>query len=413
MKRDGMRTVENGIGQPVRRKEDWRLLTGRGCYVDDLAPANLAHAVIVRSPHAHARLVAVDTRAAHATPGVLAVLTGANYLADGLGAIPHGAGLMGPPDLQARPRGLPPTSTDHYPLASDRARFVGEPLAVVVAETITQAKDASERLEIDYDVLTPVVRAADALKPGAPRLWDDPLGNLRIDIEAGDAAATAAAFARATHVVRLDTWIQRVTGVPMEPRTNIAEYDAASGCFTLHSGSGRGVAKLRLDLAQILGVPPERVRVVCQDMGGNFGTRNFFYPEYALLAWAAHRTGRPVKWTCERGEAFLSDYQGRDLTVEAELALDARGNFLALRASNLSNAGAHSASHVPLSKGASIITSVYRFPTAHVRARAVLSNTPPTTPYRSAGRPEAIFAIERLVDLAAQSLGRDRVALRR
>src|SRR5262249_35896560 len=183
MRRDGMRTVENGIGQPVRRKEDWRLLTGRGYYVDDLAPANLAHAVIVRSPHAHARLVSVDTSVAHATPGVLAVLTGADYLADGLGPIPHRAGLMRPPDVQARHRGLPPTATDHYPLASDRARFVGEPVAVVVAETIAQAKDASERLEINYDVLTSVVRAGDALQPGAPRLWDDPPGHRPNDIE--------------------------------------------------------------------------------------------------------------------------------------------------------------------------------------------------------------------------------------
>src|SRR5262245_37099817 len=168
MKRDGMRTVENGIGQPVRRKEDWRLLTGRGCYVDDLAPANLAHAVIVRSPHAHARLVSVDTSVAHATPGVLSVLTGADYLADGLGQIPHRAGLMRPPDLQARPRGLPPTSTDHYPLASDRARFVGEQVAVVVAETIAQAKDASERLEVDYGVLTPDDSEAGALRHSCP-----------------------------------------------------------------------------------------------------------------------------------------------------------------------------------------------------------------------------------------------------
>jgi aerobic carbon-monoxide dehydrogenase large subunit len=408
-----MRTIENGIGQLVRRKEDWRLLTGPGCYVDDLAPANLAHALIVRSPHAHARLVSVDMRGAHATPGVLAVLTGGDYLADGLGPIPHGAGLMRPPDLQARHRGLPPNSTDHYPLASDRARFVGEPVAVVVAETIAQAKDASERLEIDYEVLTSVVRAADALKPGAPRLWDDPPGNLRIDIEAGDAAATAAAFARATHVVRLDTWIQRVTGVPMEPRTNIAEYDAASGCFTLHSGSGRGVAKLRLDLAQVLGVPPERVRVVCQDMGGNFGTRNFFYPEYALLAWAAHRTGRPVKWTCERGEAFLSDYQGRDLTVEAELALDADGTFLAIRGRNLSNLGAYAASFVSLQKGLGLMSGAYRIPAAYFQGVGAVTNTAPTTPYRSAGRPEVIFVLERLIDRAADELGLDPVALRR
>jgi carbon-monoxide dehydrogenase large subunit len=397
----------------VRRKEDWRLLTGQGCYVDDLAPANLAHAVIVRSPHAHARLVSVDTSVVHAAPGVLAVLTGADYLADGLGPIPHRAGLMRPPDLQARSRSLPPTSTDHYPLASDRARFVGEPVAVIVAETIAQAKDASERLETNYEVLTSVVRAVDALKPGAPRLWDDPPGNLRIDIEAGNAAATAAAFARATHVIRLDTWIQRVTGVPMEPRTNIAEYDAASGCFTLHSGSGRGVAKLRLDLAQMLGVSPERVRVVCRDMGGNFGTRNFFYPEYALLAWAARRTGRPVKWTCERSEALLSDYQGRDLTVEAELALDGDGTFLAIRGKNLSNLGAYAASFVSLQKGLGLMTGVYRIPAACFQGLGAVTNTVPTTPYRSAGRPEVIFVLERLIDRAADELGFDPVALRR
>jgi carbon-monoxide dehydrogenase large subunit len=408
-----MRTVENGIGQPVRRKEDWRLLTGGGCYVDDLAPADLVHAVIVRSPHAHARLVSVDTRAAQASPGVLIVLTGADYLADALGPIPHRAGLMRPPDLQARRRGPRPTSTDHYPLASDRVRFVGEPIAVVVAETIAQAKDASERLEVNYEVLTSVVCAADALKPDAPRLWDDPAGNLRIDIEAGDAAATAAAFARARHVVRLDTWIQRVTGVPMEPRTNIAEYHAASGCFTLHSGSGRGVAKLRLDLAHVLGVPPERVRVVCQDMGGNFGTRNFFYPEYALLAWAARRTGRPVKWTCERHEAFLSDYQGRDLTVEAELALDADGTFLAIRGRNLSNLGAYAASFVSLQKGLGLMSGVYQIPAAYFRGLGAVTNTTPTTPYRSAGRPEVIFVLERLIDCAADELGLDPVALRR
>src|SRR5262249_18116634 len=338
---------------------------------------------------------------------------GADYLADGLGPIPHRAGLMRPPDLKARHRGLPPNSTDHYPLASDRARFVGEPVAVVVAETIAQAKDASERLEVDYEVLTPVVRAADALKPGGPRLWDDPPGNLRIDIEAGDAAATAAAFARATHVVRLDTWIQRVTGVPMEPRTNIAEYDVASGCFTLHSGSGRGVAKLRLDLAQVLGVSPERVRVVCQDMGGNFGTRNFFYPEYALLAWAARRTGRPVKWTCERGEAFLSDYQGRDLTVDAELALDCDGAFLAIRGKNVSNLGAYAASFVSLQKGLGLMSGVYRIPAAYFQGLGAVTNTAPTTPYRSAGRPEVIFVLERLIDRAADELGLDPVALRR
>src|SRR5256886_1964258 len=200
--------------------------------------------------------------------------------------------------------------------------------------------------------------------------------------------------------------------VPMEPRAALGAYDAAAKRYTLYAGSG-GVVRQKRELAWILGVDEEAVRVVARDTGGNFGTRNSFFPEFALVAWAARRLGRPVKWTCERGEAFLSDYQGRDLTLAAELALDAQGNFIALRSSNLSNAGAHSVSHVPLSKGASIMTSVYRIPAAHVRARAVLSNTPPTTPYRSAGRPEAIFVIERLIDLAAREHGFDRLELRR
>jgi len=331
--------VANGIGQPVRRKEDFRLLTGRGSFGDDFVLPGLAHAVIARSLHAHARIGSVDKRAALAAPGVLVVLTGADYLADGLGPIPHNAALNGPPDVALRKRGLEPITTCDHPMPADKVRFVGEPVAMVVAETIAAAKDAAERLDIAYEPLPAVTRAADALKPDAPLLWENAPGNLCVDVELGDEAATAAAFARAAHIVRVGTWVQRVTGVPMEPRTNIAEYDAASGHYTLYTGSGRGVAKVRLDLAQVLGVPAEEVRVLCKDMGGNFGTRNFFYPEYALLAWAARRVGRPVKWTCERTESFLSDYQGRDLTVEAELALDEEGNFLAIRGSNLSNLG--------------------------------------------------------------------------
>jgi carbon-monoxide dehydrogenase large subunit len=344
-------TVANGIGQPVRRKEDFRLLTGKGSFADDVSLPELAHAVIVRSPHAHARIATIDTAPALESPSVLAVLTGRDYVEDGLGPIPHGAGLMGPPDVAVRLRGLKPITTRDYPMPPDRARFVGEPVAMVVAETIDQAKDAAELLEIAYDPLPAVVRAADAVKPGAPRLWDDAPDNLCIDIEVGDEATTAEAFRRAAHTVRLDTWVQRVTGVPMEPRTTIAEYDATTDHYTLYAGSGRGVAKLRLDLAQVLDVSAEQVRCVCEDMGGNFGTRSFFYPEYALLVWAARRVGRPVKWTCERSEAFLSDYQGRDLSVEAELALDKDGNFLAVRGSNLNNLGGHAAAFVSLQKG--------------------------------------------------------------
>ncbi len=403
----------NGIGRPVRRKEDFRLLTGKGCFGDDVAPPRLVHAVLVRSPHAHSRIASIDKKAALAAPGVLAVLTGADYIADGLDPIPHNPGLSAPPDVQVRTRGFTPIATVHFPLPPEVVRYVGEPVAIVVAETIAQAKDAAELLDISYEPLPAVTRAADALKSDAPVLWETAPGNLCIDVEVGDEAATTAAFARAAHVVRLDTWAHRVTGVPMEPRTNVAEYDAATGRYTLYTGSGRGVAKVRLDLAQVLGVAADQVRVLCHDMGGNFGTRNLFYPEYAVLAWAARRVGRPVKWTCERHEFFLSDYQGRDLTVEAELALDERGNFLAVRGSNLSNLGGHSIAFGPLQKGLGLMSSVYHVPFGYFRGRGAVTNTVPTTPYRSSGRPEAIFVVERLVDLAAGKLGIDPAALRR
>src|SRR5262245_49334664 len=368
---------------------------------------------MVRSPHAHARIGAIAAAEALAIPGVLAVLTGADFLEDGLKPIPHRPFSASPPDVGLANRdGSEIFIAPHFPLPADRARFVGEAVAMVVAESLQVAKDAAEHVHVDYQDLPAVVLAADAAAPGAPRLWDERDSNVTIDADLGDAAATEAAFAGAAHVARLSTWVQRVTGVPMEPRAAVAAYDASSGRYTLYAGSG-GVVRQKRELAAMLGVEDAAVRVVARDTGGNFGTKNSFFPEFVLVAWASKRLGRPVKWTCERSEAFLSDYQGRDLTVQAELALDAEGNFLALRATNLSNAGAHTASHVALSKGASIITSVYRFPAAHVRARAVLSNTPPTTPYRSAGRPEAIFVVERLIDLAAREHGFDRVELRR
>jgi carbon-monoxide dehydrogenase large subunit len=407
------KTLSEGIGAPVLRKEDARLLAGRGSFSDDLDLPGQAHAVMVRSPHAHARIGRIDPSAAIRLPGVLAVLTGSDYLADGLKAIPHRPFSVSPPDVSVSNRdGSAVFVAPHYPLPADRARFAGEAVAMVVAESLQLARDAAEQVRVDYRPLSAVVLATDAAASGAPALWEERESNVTVDADLGDAAATHAAFARAAHVVRLSTRVQRVTGVPMEPRAAVGAYDAATGRYTLYAGSG-GVVRQKRELAAMLGAEESAVRVVARDTGGNFGTKNSFFPEFALVAWASRRLRRPVKWTCERHEAFLSDYQGRDLTVEAELALDAQGNFLALRASNLSNTGAHSASHVPLVKGASIITSVYRFPAAHVRARAVLSNTPPTTPYRSAGRPEAIFVIERLIDLAARELGRDRVELRR
>jgi carbon-monoxide dehydrogenase large subunit len=401
------------IGKALPRKEDSRLLTGGGSYSDDFHLPGLAYAIVVRSPHAHARIGAIDTQAARAMPGVLAVLTGADALADGLKPIPHNPTPTGPPaDIVLTNRdGSAHGRAPHPILPTDRVRFVGEAVALVVADTLPAAKDAAELIAIDYEPLQPVTVAVAAAATDAPQLYEQ-VANVCIDADVGDAAATAAAFARAAHVVALDTWVQRVTGVPLDARAAIGAYDKESGRTTLYAGSG-GVVRQKHELAGVLGVPTTAVRVVSGDVGGNFGTRNAFYPEFALVAWAAKRVGRPVKWTCERSEAFLCDYQGRDQAIAAELALDASGRCLALRGCVTMNAGAYSVMYVPLVKCVELLSSVYRIPTAHFRARAVLSNTPPTNPYRSAGRPEAMFVIERLIDLAAQKLGQDRVTLRR
>ena len=401
------------IGRPLPRKEDLRLLVGGGRFSDDISLPGQAYAAFVRSPHAHARIRAIDTAAARAMPGVLAVLTGADADADGIKPIPHTPIPMKPPaDIELKNRdGSPHGYAPHPLLATDRVRHVGEQVAMVVADTVAAARDAAERVAVTYEPMTPVVAAKSAVEPQAVRLYDD-VANVCIDADVGDPAATAAAFARAAHVVRLDTLVQRVTGVPLDARAALGVHDAASGRYTLHAGSG-GVVRQKRELAAILDVPESAVRVVSGDVGGNFGTRNAFFPEFALVVWAAKRIGRPVKWTCDRSEAFLTDYQGRDQAIEAELALDADGHFLALRGGVICNTGAHSVMYVPLVKCSELLTSVYRVPVAHIRARAVLSTTPPTNPYRSAGRPEAMFAIERLVDLAARALGKDRVALRR
>jgi len=400
-----------GVGQSPRRHEDERFLTGRGQFGDDLNLPGQAVAWVLRSPHAHAEIAAIDTARAIRVDGVLAVLTAADYLADGHRPMLHAPASQSPPDITlANTDGSPIVVPEQMPLALDRVRFVGEAVALIVAETLAAAKDAAELVMVDYRTLPPAIGAEVAAAAQAPRLWDRP--NVVVDAMVGDGAATEAVFARAAHVARLDTYVQRVTGVPMEPRTALAEYDPETRRYTLYAGGG-GVGRPRKDIAHMLGVEEARVRVVAYDVGGNYGTRNNTYPEFALICWAAKRLGRPVKWLCERGEALLTDFQGRDLTVSAELALDAAGNFLALRTSNLSNLGAYAASFVPLTKGAELSTSLYRTPTARARARAVLSNTVSTAPYRSAGRPEVMFVMERLIDRAAGAFGFDRVALRR
>jgi aerobic carbon-monoxide dehydrogenase large subunit len=400
------------IGEPIVRKEDAELLTGQGRFSDDVNLPGQAYAVMVRSPHAHARIRGIDISAAMAVPGVIAVLTGADAIEDGLKPIPHRP-ILGPPDIALGKRDASDKFlSSHRVLPTDKARFAGEAVAMVVADSLGAAKDAAERVTIDFEPLPAVSETINAIAPDAPLVWDEARSNVCVDAEVGDAAATARAFERATHIVKLQTWVQRVTGVPLEPRAAIASHDRATGRTTLYAGSG-GVVRQKHELASVLDVPADRIRVISGDVGGNFGTRNAFYPEFALVAWASRRIGRPIKWTCERHEAFLSDYQGRDLFVEAELALDAEGRFLALRGSNISNVGAHTVSFVPLTKGVSVMSSIYRIPAARVRARAVMSNTPPTNPYRSAGRAEVMFVMERLIDLAALTHGFDRLELRR
>jgi aerobic carbon-monoxide dehydrogenase large subunit len=402
-----------GIGSSPLRREDHRLITGAGTFGDDFTLPKQTFAAIVRSPHAHAILRRIETTRASGLPGVLAVLTASDYLADGLRPLTHSPFTVSPPDITLRNRdGRAAFIAPHYPLANDRVRFVGEAVALVVAEDLATARDAAELVEVEYEVLAACAEGVDAAKPGAVCIWPEMDSNVALDANVGDATAADDAFRRAAHVVRLETKVPRVTGVTMEVRTAMAAWEPDSGKVTLYAGGG-GVVRPKMDLAHMLGLEPARIRVVAKDVGGNFGTRNNSYPEFALVAWAARRLRRPVKWTGERTESFLSDYHGRDLTVSAELALDNSGKILALRASNISNIGAYAISFVPLTKGTELMSSIYHVPTVSVWARAVYSNSSPTTPYRSAGRPEVMFVIERLIDRAAQMCGFDRLALRR
>jgi carbon-monoxide dehydrogenase large subunit len=407
------RIAPEGIGKPVPRREDDRLLAGKGCYSDDFSVPGQLFACMVRSPHAHARIRGISSHDALAMPGVLAVLTGVDAAQDGLKPMPQHPVTTNPHEVALRNRdGSAFYIPAHAALPADKARFVGEAVAMVVATSWMAAKDAADAVAVDFEALPSVCATLGSAAPGAPLVWEQNGSNLCVDAEVGDAAVVEAAFRRAAHVVRLDTTLNRVTGVPLELRAALAQFDAASGRYTVHCASG-GVQRYRADLAATLGVPESAVRVVCRDVGGNYGTRNYLYPEIPLVAWAARRLGRPVKWRCERQEAFLSDDHARDLVSQAELALDAEGNFLAFRALNTSNVGAHAVSYIPLTKGVGVATSLYRVPCSALRARAVFSNTMATSPYRAAGRPEVMFAIERLIDIAARRHGFDRVELRR
>jgi carbon-monoxide dehydrogenase large subunit len=405
--------VGSGIGQPVRRREDFRLVRGNGRYTADENLPGQVYAVMVRSPHAHAHIRSIAADKAKAVPGVIGVFTGADCLADGLKPIPHIP--WSPHQAEVMPRlknGEAPFEAPHHALPTDKARFVGEAVAMVVADTVYAAKNGAEAVEIDYEILPAVVDTVPAARQDAPRVHEGNPSNVCFDSDLGDFDATEAAFARAAHVTRFETWVQRVTGMPMEPRAALAEFDKATNRYTVYAGNG-GAFRLKTDLAKMLDVPPEQVRVLMQDVGGNFGTRGMIYAEFGLIAWAAKQIGRPVKWIIERHEALLSDYQARDLAVEAELALDDKGRFIAMRGSNLGNLGAHTTNFAMVQKGVQMMSGIYRVPAAYFRARATLSHTSPTRPYRSAGRPEVIYVMERLIDLAARECGYDRVTLRR
>jgi carbon-monoxide dehydrogenase large subunit len=405
------RSAREGFGKPVLRKEDARLLVGAGCYSDDVNLPGQAYACFVRSPHAHARIGRIDTAAALATPGVIAVLTGEDAVADGMQPLTHSPMPGNPYEEMVRP-GDVAFMAPHPPIPAGRVRFAGEVVAMVIAETPAVARDGAECIAVDWAPRRAVTGSIAAAAPDAPLLYEGTLSNVSVEAQVGDAATVDAAFRHAAHVVRLETWVHRITGVPMEPRAAVGVWDPASGRYTVHAGAG-GLGRTQTGVAGALGVPERAVRVMARDVGGNFGTRNSCYPEFALAAWAARRVGRPVKWTSERREAFLADYHGRDLAVHAELALDREGHFLALRAENTSNIGAHAVSFHPLNKGMALTGTVYRVPAASVRGRAVITNTSPTTPYRSAGRPEIMFVMERLIDLAARRHGFDRLELRR
>src|SRR5713101_6442367 len=397
-----------GIGQPVARKEDPRFLTGHGRFVADIDLARQAHAVFVFSPHAHARIGAIDKSAAEQAPGIHAVLTGQDWAADGLGTLDPE--VM--PEDMGGPKGY---RTKRPPLAIDRVRYVGERVAVVIATTEALARDAAELVSIDYEMLPAVVRAEDAVRTGAPQVHEGAANNTSFTMHMGNADAVEAAFARAHHVAKLSLYNNRLTAVTMEPRGCMGEYDPGTRRYTLYT-STQNVHGVRQILAhQILHVPESRIRVVARDVGGGFGMKGNVYPEEAIIVWAARRIGRPVKWIPSRSEALLGDAQGRDQNVTAELALDADGKFLALRWTGSHNVGAYieGAGAIPILFSLKLASTVYDIPAVAVTSSLVFTNTAPTVPYRGAGRPEAVYIMERLVGQAAHEMNIDPAELRK
>ena len=396
-----------GDSRSVRRIEDLRFLTGRGRYVADVALPGEVHAHVLRSPHGHAVIEHIDTRAASQAPGVLGVYTETDLRADGIGTLPCVAQVN-----TVGPMIVPP----RHALARSRVRHAGDPVALVVAETRELARDAAERIVVDYRPLDAVADASAALSPGVPLIWDEAPGNLCFRFERGGREATQAAFAAAAHIVEIELVNNRLVPTPIEPRAAIGSYDPAEDGLHLLL-TGQGVHGIRRQLAEsVFHLPLERIQVAAPDVGGGFGMKNFVYPEWVLVLWAARRLGRPVKWVAERTEEFVSGAQGRDNHTKARLALDEGGRFLALEVSTVANLGAYLSSNGPGSSTNSPATAmggVYGIPAVFMAVQGAFTNTVPIDAYRGAGKPEANYIIERLIDIAARRIGCDPVSLRR
>ncbi|HEY4471151.1 MAG TPA: xanthine dehydrogenase family protein molybdopterin-binding subunit [Stellaceae bacterium] len=397
------------IGAPVRRREDYRFLTGQGTYTDDINRPGQLYAHMLRSPHASARLGRIDTSGAASAPGVVAVFTGPDMAKDNIGGLPCGW-------LITSKDGSPMKEPPHPVLAIDRVRHVGDPVAVVIAETFPQARDAAEKIAVDYTVEAAVVDVIEALKSGAPQLWPEAPGNVCYDWHLGDAAAVSTAIGKAAKVVKLDLVNNRLVANAMEPRAAIGEYDRATGEHTLYTTSQNPHVIRLLMGANVLHIPETKLRVVAPDVGGGFGSKIFHYAEEAIVTWAAAKVRKPVKWTAERSESFMSDAHGRDHVTHVELALDKDAKFTALKVSTVANMGAYLstfATSVPTYLYGTLLAGTYTTPTIYVETKAVFTNTVPVDAYRGAGRPEATFVVERIVDLAADELGMDPAELRR
>jgi carbon-monoxide dehydrogenase large subunit len=403
------------VGRSIPRIEDLRLVRGAGRYTDDFAFDGETFAAFVRAPRPHARILAVDLTQAAAMEGVIGAFCARDYEADGCRPVAHAAN---PPDALDVSRASFHAANSSViaefgqpPLAGERVRFVGEAVAVVVARSAQLARDAAERVRVDYDDLPHVTNAADALAPDAPILWDAVAGNVALRSEAGDAAQVARAFAQAHLVLRKTFVNQRIVNCQTEPRAALARFSAQDG-FEVIAG-GQGVVRQRVALAAALGEAPERVRLVCPDVGGGFGPRTSLGVETVVVAWLARKLGQPVRWTSDRSEAFLTDFQGRDLQADVSVAFDKSGRILGMHVRQIGNLGAYPASFAPLANGVRIVTTAYAAPCVRMEAQGVLTNTVPTAPYRGAGRPEATFALERMLDSAARKLGVDRIEIRR